>query len=266
MKPVDISEFSYGYAVTESLIKQSRYPVQAAPIFPSLINEGKSGGYDVAIPFSGFPLFLQFKLSDLMVRRTAIETKAGLFEPEFYRFHLRPTRDSRQHPLLLDLESQGCSVYYVAPLFSRVQELNDAYINNNILDRSIFLKPSLVGPLPDDEPHHVSFKPGYPVYRLSEPQVVRRNTDGNHDFWKDLIEGEDHYRLINSSKESIFQLAADLIRIFEKHLLPLWWFKEPDVHAKLQSLSPMSQISYIARIVLGCDVLVVRKKVGWDPT
>jgi hypothetical protein len=95
MKPTDISEFSYGYAVTESLVRQVRYPLQAAPIFPSLIAEGRSGGYDVAIPFSGFPLFLQFKLSDLMVSRTAIETKARLLEPEFYRFHLGPTRDSR---------------------------------------------------------------------------------------------------------------------------------------------------------------------------
>lgn len=46
MKP-DISEFSYGYAVTEALIWDEGLPIVGAPIFPSLIEEGRSGGYKI---------------------------------------------------------------------------------------------------------------------------------------------------------------------------------------------------------------------------
>ena len=76
MKP-DISEFSYGYALTEAFVWDTGLPVIGAPFFPSLIQEGQSGGYDVAVSFSGLLLFLQFKLSHLMTRRTAFETKQG---------------------------------------------------------------------------------------------------------------------------------------------------------------------------------------------
>lgn len=64
MKP-DISEFSYGSAVTEALIFDHGTSITAAPIFPSLIAEGKQGGgYDLPLDRPGQPLFLQFKLSD----------------------------------------------------------------------------------------------------------------------------------------------------------------------------------------------------------
>jgi hypothetical protein len=62
-----ISEFSYGYALTEELANGSLGQLIAAHVFPSLIQEGRAGGgYDVQLPFRGRPLFLQFKLSDSM--------------------------------------------------------------------------------------------------------------------------------------------------------------------------------------------------------
>ncbi len=68
MKP-EMSEFSYGYALTDELIHWHGTSLTAAPIFPSLYQEGKSGGgYDVMLQRSGIPLFLQFKLADQMVR------------------------------------------------------------------------------------------------------------------------------------------------------------------------------------------------------
>jgi len=69
----DISEFSYGFALTHELIALAGEPLRAAPIFPSLIEEGRAGGgYDVHLDVPGFPLFLQFKRSDCMVRRSAM--------------------------------------------------------------------------------------------------------------------------------------------------------------------------------------------------
>lgn len=88
MKPL-LSEFSYGYALTEELASGTFGPLTGAPIFPSLLAEGALG-YDIAMPFHGAPLFLQFKLSDKLVRNTAGEV-AYLGVP-YYRFYLRHER------------------------------------------------------------------------------------------------------------------------------------------------------------------------------
>lgn len=68
MKP-NISEFSYGYALTDELVHASGITITGAPVFPSLYSEGQAGGgWDVRIDRPGVPLFLQFKLSDKMKR------------------------------------------------------------------------------------------------------------------------------------------------------------------------------------------------------
>jgi len=43
MRP-DFSEFSYGYAVTEEIVTANKATLVAAPLFPSLYKEGKTGG------------------------------------------------------------------------------------------------------------------------------------------------------------------------------------------------------------------------------
>ena len=122
MKPC-FSEFSYGYAVTEDIVR-SEGPLRAAPSFPSLRREGTQGGFDVRLDLPGLPLFLQFKLSDCMVRDTAQEAGENILRAPFYRMHLRPRNRSRQHQLLLDLEATGNAVYYIAPAFHREEEFN----------------------------------------------------------------------------------------------------------------------------------------------
>ena len=110
MRP-DISEFSYGYALTDELIHWHGTPLTAAPIFPSLYREGRPrkgepGGYDIMLQRPGLPLFLQFKLSHCMIRKSAKEFDDIIFTPPFYRMHLSPAKHSKQHEMLLDLEKK----------------------------------------------------------------------------------------------------------------------------------------------------------------
>jgi hypothetical protein len=169
VKP-DISEFSYGYALTSELVRRFGFKSVGAPVFPSLVEEGHLG-YDVKIP--GVPLFLQFKLSDEMVRGTAKE--AGLLGVPHFRMHLRPLRHSQQHNLLLDLERAGHAVYYAAPEFSTPADLNDAYNGKTVADRSVFWSPREIGPLPDDYEHYIVFRVGDAHgYFCSEPKFVER--------------------------------------------------------------------------------------------
>lgn len=171
----NISEFSYGYALTEELIQSHGTIVTAAPYFPTLRAEGQLG-YDIRLDRPGFPLFLQFKLSHNMIRNSALEIhRHGLFrrDTKFYRMYLRKP-PSDQHQLLMNLEASGNEVYYVAPAFGEPDELDDAYLNHHVRNRSVFIRPSWVGPLPDNREHWVSFLISGPRFLLSEePQPLK---------------------------------------------------------------------------------------------
>jgi hypothetical protein len=169
MRP-NISEFSYGYALTSELVEFLGYKGVGAPVFPSLKDEGTLG-YDVKLP-GVIPVFLQFKLCDRMVSGAANE--ADLLGVPHFRMHLRPLRHSDQHDLLIALEAQGNAVFYACPEFTEPDELNDAYDKKQVLARSMLLSPSAIGSL-DGGDHHVAFLPGAPVaYVCSEPRIAER--------------------------------------------------------------------------------------------
>ena len=52
----EISEFSYGFALTNEIV--AWVPLKIARVFPSLIEEGKKGGYDLMLDMPGVPLYL----------------------------------------------------------------------------------------------------------------------------------------------------------------------------------------------------------------
>jgi hypothetical protein len=153
----EISEFSYGFALTNEIVGWA--PVAAAPLFPSLIEEGKAGGgYDVKLDLSGVALYIQFKRADCMVRENAREIqKHGLkISLPFYRFYIMDPGKSDQHELLLALSETKNLVYYAAPRFHELSEINEAWSLNQVAARSIFISPSIIGAL-DDDYHHVAY-------------------------------------------------------------------------------------------------------------
>lgn len=177
MKPL-LSEFSYGYALTEELVTMSS-GVTAAPLFPSLYQEGQvGGGFDVMLPYPVAPIFLQFKLADFMGRRSASEWQ--LFGAAYYRMHLRPRRFSRQHALLLNLQAPSRNVYYVAPHFHQTWRLNWCYLNRQVATWSIFVPPSAIGPLPNDADHYVAFLQEKAYFCSRNPKLLDYDVSGHH--------------------------------------------------------------------------------------
>ncbi len=173
MKP-DISEFSYGYALTSEIVQKSGTALAGAPVFPSLIKEGYLG-YDLELPIVGSPVFLQFKLSDYMKRWTA-EGSDKVPIPH-YRMHLRPLKHSQQHELLCTLEKKGNRVFYAAPEFHVSEDLNEAYLKNEMIARSAFFRPMAIGTLADEHEHFVCFNVGASYgYLYSEPIKVERES------------------------------------------------------------------------------------------
>jgi hypothetical protein len=167
----EISEFSYGFALTNELVSWSK--LNAAPIFPSLIEEGKAGGgYDVMLQFPGVPLYLQFKRGHCMTRRSASEISkhsAPLVLP-FYRFYLTESGTSNQHAMLLELDDGANQVFYAAPRFHRIREINAAWNSNAVASQSIFVRPQAIGEL-DDKMHHVAYDAAA-TFLCSKPQPI----------------------------------------------------------------------------------------------
>jgi hypothetical protein len=167
----EISEFSYGFALTNEIVGWA--PVAAAPLFPSLIEEGKAGGgYDVMLDLSGVALYLQFKRADCMVRATAREIKQyglGISLP-FYRFYITESGKSDQHELLLALSETQNMVFYAAPRFHELSEINDAWSLNQVAARSIFVSPRIIGAL-DDDYHHVAYDDSR-AWLCSDPETI----------------------------------------------------------------------------------------------
>lgn len=166
------SEFTYGYALIEELSRHTNFT--AVPIFPSLVEEGRTGGYDVGLTINGMPFFLQFKKSDYLARSNS--KYYYKFSSPYYRFHLHALRHSQQHNLLLHLERNGNPVFYVAPAFHKNIELQNNYFNSKIVSSSIWIPPIKIGNLPDDNEHEICFNTSCTkVYLCSEPKALTSN-------------------------------------------------------------------------------------------
>ena len=169
------TEFSFGYALTENLIRLAHCGHAHAPVFPNLREEARLG-YDVHIDLPGFPLFLQFKLPDLMLGKNAMEISSYSLDLNlpFFRMYLQKRNLSGQHEHLIDLEG-SCphSVYYVAPMMKSIEAFDAAYTCARVPYRSVFFSPQDIGPLPDDRQHVVSYRSGLDhAWLCSEPKKI----------------------------------------------------------------------------------------------
>jgi hypothetical protein len=174
----EISEFSYGFALTNEIVGWEE--LRAAPVFPSLVEEGRAGGgYDVKLDRPGAPLYLQFKRSEFMVGRSSREYRrvrhlGGSLSLPFYRFPITEAGKSDQHEMLLELDRSPNLVFYVAPRFHRTREINDAWAASEVAGRSIFISPNEVGIL-DGGRHTVAFD-ATSRWICSEPREINALT------------------------------------------------------------------------------------------
>lgn len=206
----DISEFSYGYAVTEELATQHRTFLSAAPILPSLQQEGKIDvGYDLRLELIGIPAFLQFKVGHPITTRRAKEFKDNGWDPPFYRMYLRAGRVSHQHQALLDLEAKGHLVRYVAPAFHTPAALNDAYLNGEVAKRSFWLRPS-DAPVPDNKEHHIGYYGPKGPFCICSPESRTFETSGAFEDFAAAVRGAAAHRGNASLTALLTSLADDL--------------------------------------------------------
>ena len=130
---LDYTEFSFGYAFTENLIRSSPKAPNGAPVFPNLVQEATLG-YDVNINLPGLPFFFQYKLPELMKRNTAAEIsthKLSNLSIPFFRMPLMRRDLSQQHQRLIEWEKKfPGTVLYATPCLHSLEEFNLEYENS----------------------------------------------------------------------------------------------------------------------------------------
>ena len=206
----------------------------------------------------GVPLFLQFKLCDQMTRRSCKEARQAGFNVPCYRMHLRSARLSRQHEMLLDLEARGQDVYYCAPMFHRPEELNDAFLQRSVRARSIWIRPTDIGRLPDAGDHHVSVVLGSPWMLFSEPKKIeaKRNFE---DVARQLSNRLHERGWTDLSEERLEDLANAIARIADKRQDISRRHRD---HSREQArfAAPLQRVAYYASIFLESQLFVVQER------
>lgn len=261
MKP-GFSEFSFGYAWTEAMVRDRGLPITAAPIFPSLLEEGRQGGgYDLKLlRRPGIPLLVQFKLTDY-IQRTAQtqERRRGMLSGAFYRFHLRTQGTPNQHALLLqhDLSLAPVNdVFYVVPCFHRSADFERHYDAKRVPQWSAYCAPSAIGAFADNRPHHVSFNAGG-WCRCSTPQPMK-SALGFPAFTAHLL-AKLQTRDV-TVEQSMGQLLEGMIGLLtDGHLL-----REYEIQALRAELdtrpSLLDRIAYLARRYYDATLFVVMER------
>jgi hypothetical protein len=262
-----LTEFSYGYCVTEELANGTGPGFKAAPYFPSLYTEGKKGGgFDVQI---GSALFLQFKLSEELRRRSARETRKGLLEPTFFRFWLHRRDRSSQHQMLIDLESQVSNeVYYIAPEFADVNSLDRAYNgyavrkDSGVVAQSAMFSPRQIGPLTDDGYHSVAFRPGEAFgWFLSGPKQVRveraRELIQRALSPPNSLDGS-AYSSASNVRDWLSGLVAQMKQIVQHYA----GYRSNDAQSPTgfqHDRGPLEDVAYLARTHFGCEFFLLAR-------
>jgi hypothetical protein len=246
-----ISEFSYGFVLTHELVNTFNYSLTAAPIFPSLVEEGRTGGgYDVNVPIRGYPLFLQFKASEYMKRRNAKESKlVGL---PYFRFALHRKTQSNQHQLLIELEKKDNAVFYASPKMHEAVNLNSAFFDKEVVARSLFVSPAEIGELPDNEVHRVVFSSNSSdAYFCSEPRHLKPVVQG------ELFSETVHRVLLRREAqvlddEFFHRLANDMVSLVSPNRRIFAELSRGKVE-----MSAATFANYLAKTLFDCELLII---------
>jgi hypothetical protein len=267
------SEFSFGYAFTENLIRSTAAAPYGAPIFPNL-NQEALVGYDVRINLPGLPLFFQYKLPQLMTRRSAFEiSKHRLIDLTlpFFRMPLMRNDLSQQHELLIALEKNfPGTVLYASPCLPGPDQFNLAYNDARVHERSVFFSPGDIGPLPDDKEHSVAYQDGQPLgYFCSDPRPISAiNYEALAHRAQSLFENSRFQVLRSASRElrdTIRSLVSDPMReteglLAERIDLTRSARRERPVESPQEEevVKNILVAREMARVDLGVDVLIAQ--------
>lgn len=251
----ELSEFSYGFAITAEL-RDLFWPwVVEAPIFPTLRSEARLG-WDVKFPLLARSIFLQFKVADALTRRSAVEWRYYL--APYCRFPLHRLSRSNQHNLLRTLALSGEFVFYVAPRFYRLEEFNGRYRGAMVANESSWIPLLSLPTVSDDQQHHVTYRTGLDVrFASPESEPIRATFDGER--WKAYLS-----RLLETEEREITIKDLGHLRDTLLDVLGRGGAQyKPELPAVVNEPSQVfKDIAYLTRTFFGAEFVLIHEQQG----
>jgi hypothetical protein len=172
--PELFSEYTFGATLTTEVVAAlgGAANLSAAPLVPHLQQEADLG-FDLAVESEWALVFLQFKISQLMVGANA--GQAADFGVPYLRFKVKTDRTSNgtcQHNVLRDLEGNLAGigfVYYAAPIFVSTTDLNQYAADESITEHSVFPRPSQLPTVHHGSTHYYAYTDSDNVRAYSDP-------------------------------------------------------------------------------------------------
>lgn len=209
----DFTELTFGYAFLREFerdyVDGGAFP--KAPDFISQYDEATEG-HDVEIAMSdATPVFIQFKRSYVLTRKSAKEIAARHYhDPRIYRMHLHKRGAYRQHKALQRRETAGDVVFYVTSQIYTGPEFAGHFANRTIVNSaSALFSPNEII-LPDEhQDHHVSFKADDPFALVFSPEGRRfKRKFGSTDTWMPHV--RDRRRSLEQNRKSLADFVDDM--------------------------------------------------------
>ena len=131
-------EFEFTVAFIHDFLKKSEARGSQAMVGLPPPAEEAQVGYDAKLAINGYPRFFQFKRPDYI--GAGLGNQGGRYpDHPYYRINITPHEWSHQHNLLVNLARRGYDVYYVAPKFHDLQQLDRNRNAEQIMEESIWV-------------------------------------------------------------------------------------------------------------------------------
>lgn len=188
----EFSEFQFGYGITRELEEYFSDRLICPPFIPSQHLEMELGSDAVlnlrwSMP-PAYPLFLQYKRSDRMVRSTAKEW--SIFNQKYYRFDIHT---ENQHNTLVDLDNKVGEACYVAPGFHNQYEYTEYHRSGSLANNSISISASRLERVNSDDHRYAYTTEPLRGAFLSEPRRIPPGFDLQAVILSILEEMDEYY-------------------------------------------------------------------------
>lgn len=157
------NEREFEFCFNAEFVRKNGAALIGTPIIPSQRIEYVLG-YDVEFRLQNSQftrsLFLQHKVTSYSEHRRGKNTFIwNCYNGPYYRFPVERLDRTRQHNLLVDLATKGEDVFYCAPIFAGLDNLQNFFVHDQVMDNSRYFDPEDMGKVTDFEQHHVSCDP-----------------------------------------------------------------------------------------------------------
>ena len=243
------NEREFEFCFNAEFVRKNATALIGTPIIPSQRMEGVLG-YDVQFRLQNGhftkSLFLQHKVSSYAQKRRGKNAKIwNCYKGPYYRFPVERLDKTRQHNLLVELALKGEDVYYCAPLFVGLNNLQTHFVQNQIMDNSRFFDPEEMGKVTDFDQHHVSYDPTG-IFGFFHSDAKKLSTTSKLSVLKERAVSRQINLEYAQSLQS--QLADSIKSIYEA---------VPSIPEKVQQQGTVMIIAYLLRRYFNLEWLIL---------